>query len=65
MVQRGDLSGVFVLADGRAALRWLRFGEAEEAIQLPVLAGLAPGERVQSPFRRASGTASGSERWLR
>ena len=45
VVQRGDLSGVFVLADGRAALRWLRFGEAE-GDQLPVLAGLAPGERV-------------------
>jgi len=45
VVQRGDLSGVFVLADGRAALRWLRLGEAE-GDQLPVLAGLAPGERV-------------------
>ena len=45
VVQRGDLSGVFVLADGRAALRWLRLGEPE-GDQLPVLAGLAPGERV-------------------
>jgi len=45
VVQRGDLSSVFVLADGRAALRWLRLGEAE-GDQLPVLAGLAPGERV-------------------
>ena len=45
VVQRGDLSGVFVLADGRAALRWLRFGEPE-GDQLPVLAGLGPGERI-------------------
>lgn len=45
VVQRGDLSGVFVFADGRAALRWLRFGEPE-GDQLPVLAGLTPGERV-------------------
>jgi RND family efflux transporter MFP subunit len=45
VVQRGDLSGVFVVADGRAALRWLRLGEPE-GDQLPVLAGLAPGERV-------------------
>ncbi len=45
LVQRGDLSGVFILADGRAALRWLRFGEPE-GDQLPVLAGLGPGERV-------------------
>jgi hypothetical protein len=45
VVQRGDLSGVFVFADGRAALRWLRFG-APEGDQLPVLAGLSPGERV-------------------
>ena len=45
VVQRGDLSGVFVVADGRAALRWLRLGESE-GDQLPVLAGLAPGDRV-------------------
>jgi len=45
LVERGDLSGVFVLADGRAALRWLRLGEPE-GDRLPVLAGLAPGERV-------------------
>ncbi len=45
VVQRGDLSGVFVLTDGRAVLRWLRFG-APEGDQLPVLAGLSPGERV-------------------
>ena len=45
VVERGDLSGVFVVADGRAALRWLRLGEPE-GDQLPVLAGLAPGERV-------------------
>ena len=45
VVQRGDLSGVFIVADGRAVLRWLRLGEPE-GDQLPVLAGLAPGERV-------------------
>lgn len=45
LVQRGDLSGVFVVSEGRATLRWLRFGEPE-GDQLPVLAGLAPGERI-------------------
>jgi RND family efflux transporter MFP subunit len=45
IVERGDLTGVFVLSDGRAALRWLRLGEPE-GDQLPVLAGLAPGERI-------------------
>jgi membrane fusion protein, multidrug efflux system len=45
VVERGDLSGVFVLADGRAALRWLRLGEPE-GDHLPVLAGLSPGERI-------------------
>ena len=45
VVQRGDLSGVFVVTGGRAALRWLRLGEAE-GDHLPVLAGLAAGERV-------------------
>jgi RND family efflux transporter MFP subunit len=45
VVERGDLSGVFVLSDGRAALRWLRLGEPEGE-HLPVLAGLDPGERI-------------------
>jgi len=45
VVERGDLTGVFVLSDGRATLRWLRLGEPEGP-QLPVLAGLAPGERI-------------------
>jgi membrane fusion protein, multidrug efflux system len=45
VVERGDLSGVFVLSDGRATLRWLRLGEPE-GDQLPVLAGLAPSERI-------------------
>lgn len=45
VVQRGDLSGVFVIASGRASLRWLRFGEPEGE-RLPVLAGLMPGERI-------------------
>jgi RND family efflux transporter MFP subunit len=45
LVERGDLTGVFVAEDGRATLRWLALGEAA-GDRVPVRAGLRPGERV-------------------
>ena len=44
LVQRGDLTGVFVPENGIAALRWLSLAE-NEAGRVRVRAGLAPGER--------------------
>ena len=41
LVHRGSLTGVYVAADGRAALRWLRLSPDGR-----VLAGLAGGEQV-------------------
>lgn len=44
-VQRGELSGVYVLADGRLTLRQLRLGRGSgDAVD--VLAGLADGETI-------------------
>lgn len=45
LVQRGELTGVFVAKDGRAELRWLSLGEGEGAY-LPVRSGLKDGEKV-------------------
>lgn len=45
VVERGDLTGVFVLDGGRAELRWLAVGDAV-GDRIPVRAGLSPGERV-------------------
>lgn len=45
LVQRGDLTGVFVAEAGRAQLRWLALGEAL-GDQVPVRAGLRAGEQV-------------------
>jgi RND family efflux transporter MFP subunit len=45
LVERGDLTGVFVARDGRAELRWLALGEAE-GDRIPVRAGLRAGELV-------------------
>ena len=45
LIQRGDLSGVFLARDGKAELRWLALGEAQ-GDRFPVRAGLARGERV-------------------
>ena len=43
--ERGGLTGVFVVAEGKARLRWIAVGAPEgEAIE--VRAGLEPGERV-------------------
>jgi len=45
LVQRGELSGVFVAREGRAELRWLSLGEAQ-GNRIPVRAGLVQGESV-------------------
>jgi RND family efflux transporter MFP subunit len=45
LVARGDLTGVFVAAEGRAELRWLSLGE-RAGDHVAVRAGLAPGEAV-------------------
>ncbi|BDG02238.1 efflux RND transporter periplasmic adaptor subunit [Anaeromyxobacter oryzae] len=45
LVERGDLTGVFVASGGRAELRWISVGEqAGDAVA--VRAGLAPGDVV-------------------
>jgi hypothetical protein len=55
LVRRGALTGVFVIAESRAELRWLRVGRADgERVQ--VLAGLRPGEAVA---RTPGGLADG------
>jgi len=43
--RRGELTAVYVLADGRALLRQVRLG-AQQGDSLEVLAGLRPGETV-------------------
>lgn len=45
LVERGDLTGVFVAAGPRAELRWVSTGEPV-GDRVPVRAGLAAGERV-------------------
>lgn len=45
LVQRGELRGVFVEEQGRAALRWLSLGE-REGDRVEVRAGLAAADRV-------------------
>jgi len=45
LVQRGELTGVFVAKDGHAELRWLSLGEGEGRF-LPVRSGLKDGEQV-------------------
>ena len=45
LVERGDLTGVFVASGGRAELRWLALGELA-GDRVPVRAGLGPGEQV-------------------
>jgi RND family efflux transporter MFP subunit len=45
LVQRGELTGVFVAKDGHAELRWLSLGEGEGSF-LPVRSGLKEGEQV-------------------
>lgn len=45
LVRRGALTGVFVIRDGRAWLRWVRLGRSDGA-DVEVLAGLLPGETI-------------------
>jgi RND family efflux transporter MFP subunit len=45
LVERGDLTGVFVAREGRAELRWLALGEPAGGA-VPVRAGLRAGEEV-------------------
>ena len=45
LVERGDLTGVFVAQDGKAYLRWVAIGEPLGDC-VPVRAGLEPGEAV-------------------
>lgn len=45
VVERGDLTGVFLAEDGRATLRWIALGEPV-GDRYPVRAGLRPGEAV-------------------
>jgi RND family efflux transporter MFP subunit len=45
LVERGDLTGVFVASGGRAELRWLALGELV-GDRVPVRAGLTQGEQV-------------------
>jgi RND family efflux transporter MFP subunit len=45
LVERGGLTGVFVVENGTASLRWISIG-AREGDRIVVRAGLAPGDRV-------------------
>ena len=47
LVRRGSLTGVYVVRDGRAWLRWIRVGRSDE-VGVEVLAGLLPGEAIAS-----------------
>ena len=55
LVDRGELTGVFVARDGRAELHWLSLGEPQGGL-VPVRAGLAPGLAV---IDRPQGLADG------
>jgi RND family efflux transporter MFP subunit len=45
LVRRGELTGVYVLREGRAELRWLRIGR-QAGGEVEVLAGLWEGEEI-------------------
>jgi len=45
LLRRGEVNAVYVLADGRVALRQLRLGE-RVGDEVEVIAGLRPGERI-------------------
>jgi hypothetical protein len=45
LMQRGEVSGVYVIAGNQVALRQLRLGQ-RSGDRVEVLAGLKPGERV-------------------
>jgi RND family efflux transporter MFP subunit len=46
VLRRGEISAVYVVADGKARLRQVRLGEPVADGELEVLAGLAAGEQV-------------------
>ena len=48
LVREGQLQGVYVVADGRAQLRWVRLGQAR-GDQYEILAGLDSGQQVINP----------------
>jgi hypothetical protein len=57
VVRRGGLAGVFVVAEGKARLRWIALGAADGAA-VEVRAGLVAGERVaRDPQGLADGMA--------
>lgn len=57
LVRRGSLTGVYVLRDDRAWLRWLRIGRESDG-RAEVLAGLSPGEAfAAAPEGLADGRA--------
>lgn len=57
LVRRGSLSGVYVVRDGKAWLRWLRVGRQEDG-RVEILAGLDPDEEVVlSPGELSDGRA--------
>jgi len=45
LVRRGALTGVFVISEARASLRWIRLGR-ERGAEVEVLAGLSAGEEI-------------------
>ena len=45
LFERGGLTGVFVVTDGKARLRWIAAGERDGNL-IEVRAGLEAGERV-------------------
>ena len=57
LVRRGGLTGVFVLEDGHAALRWIRLGRIDSG-NAEALAGLSAGEEIAlEPAGLADGQA--------
>ena len=65
LVRRGEINGVYVLADGRLSLRQLRLGETL-GDEVEVISGLKAGERIvtegvgklQAGAKIAAGTAA-------
>lgn len=53
LVRRGSLTGVYVIRDGRAVLRWLRVGR-ESGDWVEALAGIAPGDEIATEPERLS-----------
>lgn len=61
LVRRGEVSAVYVVADGRLALRQLRLGE-RSGEQVEVISGLKPGESIAvDPVAAAQALAKARE----